>query len=279
MGHIFLSHSTANKKIVERLNRELEKAGLTTWFDVHSIRDGQAWPDEIEQGIEACDVLVLIWSAEADKSEWVQREVLFAQQLGRPVITCYLDATRLPIYVINRQAIDFRKKGAFARLLKALGSAPAAQPATPDPTEKNFFKFMRQSPDGDTAARIAQDLYRWARKNADVVEFGGRANPGFHARVQVEGAPVTVFSVWAHSRQPSAEVTFQQLKHVPPYDEAQHRLTMLDALNQLMPAPFPDDKADKRPSLPLAAVLAHGDHLAQFKAILAEIIDNLRDGG
>lgn len=278
MGHIFLSHASANKPVVERLNQELNKVGLTTWFDVHNIRDGQVWTKEIEQGIEACAVLVLVWSARAEKSEWVEREVLFAQQLGRPVITCYLDSTRLPIYVINRQAIDFRKKGGLARLLTALNSIPDNQPATPDPTEDNFFKFMRQSPDGKLAARVARDLFRWAKKQVDVVEFGGRANPGFHARVRVEGQPVTVFSVWAHSRQPSVEVTFQHLKHVPPYDNREHRLSMLDALNKLVQEPFADDKADKRPSLPLTGDLAEGDTLDQFKDILAEIIDNLRDG-
>jgi hypothetical protein len=96
--------------------------------------------------------------------------------------------------------------------------------------------------------------------------------------VSIPGGAVTVFSVWAYSREPAVEIPFQYLQSVPPYDERQLRLSTLDALNRLMPdgEKFPDDRANRRPNIPLVRVLGKAGVQADFEQIIQEIVANLR---
>ncbi|GAB4515512.1 MAG: hypothetical protein OHK0046_19200 [Anaerolineae bacterium] len=108
------------------------------------------------------------------------------------------------------------------------------------------------------------------------MEFGGKITPGFHARVQVGGQDLTVFSVWAYSKLPAAQVQFLYLAEYPPYDNADLRRSTLRSLNGLMEPPLVDDKADRRPTFPLIKALDTADKLETFKQVMSEIMDNLR---
>lgn len=290
--YIFISHSSRDKEFAHWLDSMLHQAGFQTWFDVDSIPEGSTWAREIERGVEGCGALVVAMSGNARESEWVERETLLAMSLRKPVFIALLDETRLPIYLINRQHTDFRtrREAAAKRLIAALRkislTEPLPEPRRPveaaklalEPNETNFFKYLRQLPDGDKAAEIAQDLYRWGKSATNSIVFSGWATPVFHARVTLPAGDVTVLSVWAYSREPAVEVTFQYLQSVSPYDERQLRLSTLDALNRLMPdgEKFPDDRADHRPNLPLVRVLGKPGALVDFQQIIQEIIDNLR---
>lgn len=290
--YIFISHSHKDKEFAHFLNERLQRANFHTWLDVESIPEGSTWAREIEKGVENCGAMVVVLSQNARDSEWVEREALLAMNLRKPVFIARLDDVRLPIYFINRQISDFRTRrdAAAKRLISALQKISLTEPLppprkpseaakfSPEPNETNFFKYIKQLPDGEAAAQIAEDLYRWSLKNADDVVFSGWSTPVFHVRVITRESQATVFSLWAYSRQPAVEVSFRSLQWVPPYDERQMRLSTLDALNRLMPddKKFPDDRADRRPNLPLVEVLGAPDALATFKQIVQEIIDHLR---
>lgn len=290
--YIFISHSSRDKDFSYWLDSTLRQAGFQTWFDVDSIPEGSTWAREIEHGVEGCGALVVVMSENARESEWVERETLLAMSLRKPVFIALIEETRLPIYLINRQHTDFRtrRETAAKRLISALKKISLTEPLpeprrpieaaklAPEPNETNFFKYLRQLPEGDKAAEIAQDLYRWGKGITDSIAFSGWGTPVFHARVTLPTGDLTVFSVWAYSRQPAVEVTFQYLQSVPPYDERQLRLSTLDALNRLMPdgEKFPDDRADRRPNLPLVKALGKPEALGNFQQIIQEIVANLR---
>lgn len=290
--YVFISHSHQDKEFARFLNERLQRAGFATWLDVERIPEGSTWAREIENGVENCGALVVVMSKNARESEWVERETLMAMNLRKPIFIARVDDVRLPIYVINRQFSDFRTRPdtAAKRLILALQKIsltdPLPEPSkpseaaklAPEPNQTNFFKYIKQLPEGEAAARIAEDLYKWSDKHADDVVFSGWTTPVYHVRVLTRESEVTVLSLWAYSRQPAVEVAFRYLQYAPPYDERQLRLSTLDAINNLMPdgKKFPDDRADRRPHLPLIEVLATPDALKTFKAIIQEIIDNLR---
>jgi hypothetical protein len=291
--YIFISHSTKDTDYTAFLDEHLRRAGFKTWVDIDSIPEGSTWPREIQKGVEGCGALVVVMSKHGRDSEWVERETLLAMDLLKPVFIALFEDVPLPIHLINRQFTDFRQRReqAAKKLVAALNKISLTEPLpkpkpreeaklSPEPNEFNFFKYLEQLPDGEQNARIARDLYQGAQAFADNVQFGGWAVPCFHARVRLADGEVTVFSVWAYSRQPSVEVSFQHLQKHPPYDERHLRLSTLDALNRLMPdgEKFPDEKADLRPHLPLARAFNRPESVQTFLHIVTEIASNLRGG-
>ena len=292
--YIFISHSRQDDEFTAFLDASLRAAGFNTWVDVENIPEGSTWPREIQKAVEGCGAMVVVMSKHGRESEWVERETLLAMDLRKPLFIALIEDIPLPIHLINRQYTDFRKRPeqAVKRLIAALKKISLTEPLpeprrpreaaklSPEPNEYNFFKDLEQQPDGERNARIARSLYEGAAACADYVQFSGWSTPCFHARVRLKNGDVTVFSVWAYSRQPSVEVPLQYLQNHPPYDERQLRLSTLDALNRLLPDSerFPDDKADLRPNLPLARAFSTPEAMDTFTQLVAEITDNLRRG-
>ena len=75
---VFISYSRKDSDIARQLNRDLQKAGKTTWFDQESISKGVDFEKEIFKGINGCDNFVFIISPNAITSEYCEREVDYA---------------------------------------------------------------------------------------------------------------------------------------------------------------------------------------------------------
>ncbi|MCC6613933.1 MAG: toll/interleukin-1 receptor domain-containing protein [Anaerolineae bacterium] len=284
----FVSHSSKDKAFVEDLAGLFDAAGLDLWVDVEDIADGATWAKSIQQGVEDCQTMIVVWSANARASEWVERETLLALRLNKPVFIAQIDDTPLPIYLINRQATDFRQRQAQAtqRLIRAVqkaidgaGDAGRKQPVL-KPNEHNFFKYIAQMPEGDENSRIARELFAFAETYANAITFSGRSEPAFHAHLWVGPGGVVVFSVRAYRRQPAVEIPLQYWMSFPPYDEQKEREAVLKALNALLPdgEAFELDRADRRPNLPLVRALSTDKNLKAFERIMREVIARLNDG-
>lgn len=284
MSYIFVSHTTADNEFARFLADQLTDAGFDVWVDFDSIKSGDRWVRSIQDAVEDCGAMVVVMSRAARDSEWVEREALLAMDLKKPLHTALIEDMPLPLHLINRQYTDFRQERdkAARKLIVALRRLDLSRPRkraprklSPEPDRDNFFKYVEQLPGGAGNVLVARDLYRWAQDYADVVEFGGKITPGYHARATLGDDEVTVFSLWAYPRHPAVQVQFQYLSDFPPYDNGRMRRSTLRSLNRLVSEPFLDDKADRRPTVPLSA-LGTADNLALFKEIIAEIIDNLR---
>lgn len=283
MTSIFISHSSKDKSAAVRLAKHLRKAGFKVWVDVDSIPDGSTWPREIEKAVKRCTAMVVVMSKNARDSEWVERETLLAMDLRKPLFIALVDDTPLPLHLINRQFTDFRPDQDTAAVhlvavLKGLNDAtPSPENLSPKPDEHNFFDYLEQFPGGKQNALIARDVYQWAKNSADVVKFGGKYTPGFHAVIKQGETEISVFSVWAYARQPALQVQFLTLSAHPPYDDQRMRLSTLRSFNRLLPSgqKWLEEKADRRPTLPLN-VLRTAEKLEMLKEILSEIFDNVR---
>ena len=53
-------------------------------------------------------MFILIWSAAASKSEWVQKEWGAANSCRKKIIPCLLDETKLPSLLADKVYVDFR---------------------------------------------------------------------------------------------------------------------------------------------------------------------------
>lgn len=281
--YLFISHSSKDNEFTRQLAHDLREAGFQVWLDVDSIPDGSIWPREIQKAVEKCEWIVVVMSAAARESEWVERETLLAQELRKPLYIALKEAVPLPLHLINRQFTDFRGGYAagLAELIAALRGGEIETPAetlSPYANEENFFSYIEQMPDGEEMALVARDLYQWAKQEADSVIFSGKHTPGFHGRLKLNENDVIVFSVWAYLRRPAAQIPLDYLLNYPPYTESAMRRSTLRSLNRLLPPDeqLMEDRADRRPNLPLRKAFDTAEKLEEFKSILAEVMDNLR---
>ena len=95
-ARVFISHSHADRHFAVELQDILEKHGAETFLDQDTIDTLDNLPDRIQKGISWCDSLLLLWSASAASSSWVQREWQTAQEWRKEVVPYVLDAAPLP---------------------------------------------------------------------------------------------------------------------------------------------------------------------------------------
>lgn len=89
-GGVFLSYSRSDREYVTKLADWLKGLGVSVWYD-HDIDYGMRWKLEIERQLATAEVVVLVLSAAAGKSEWVRREVEQARSRPIPVLPLLLE--------------------------------------------------------------------------------------------------------------------------------------------------------------------------------------------
>lgn len=93
MADIFVSYASSDRPRAERLKAWFEEAGWSTWID-RDIGLGEDWAGRVQTELERARLVVVLWGAEARRSEWVQKEAVAAQQSDRLV---QVHATGLPL--------------------------------------------------------------------------------------------------------------------------------------------------------------------------------------
>jgi hypothetical protein len=288
MPKVFISHSNQDGDETLFVADSLKQAGIDVWVDYENIRGGADWLCEIEAGIQRCDAVLVVLSKASAASVWVERECLYAWQLKKPVFTALIADILIPLHLINIQYCDLRlqRRVGMAKLIESIQYALRSDGkadqdpisvVSSQPVEANFFPYLEQLPQGDTATLVARDLFHWAHALSDELAFGGAKKPAFHARIRLNRQLVTIFSVWAYRRTPSAQIPLDHLARRRPFDRRQRRREILRRLNLLLPAPqrFKADRADRRPTLPLQH-LSSADKLEAFKGIIFDLIQDLR---
>jgi len=73
----------------------LNSVGIRCWRDENSILTGNGLNKEIATAIENCTVLLVVVSSKTSCSDWVEKEISFAQGLNRQVLPVQVDGGRL----------------------------------------------------------------------------------------------------------------------------------------------------------------------------------------
>ena len=110
IGKIFISHSTQDKKIADKVIGYLESQKFTCWVAPRDISPGMDWAESIIDGIDSASLMILIVSNRSNKSPQVRREVERAVSKGVtiiPVITEKIELSKwMQYYVSAHQWID-----------------------------------------------------------------------------------------------------------------------------------------------------------------------------
>ena len=114
---LFMSYSREDSVRVRPLVEALRALGYRVFFDLESIKVGDLWKRRLESSIRQSRVLVLCWSAQARRSEYVQFESAKADALGKKVSPWLLDETPLPA-MMEIQGIKANEPGLVAAELE-----------------------------------------------------------------------------------------------------------------------------------------------------------------
>ncbi len=108
---IFISYSRQDIVFAQQLARKLDRLGAQLWFDLKDIPAGENWSTSIQQGLETCEVMIVIVSPDSMASPNVEDEWQYFQDHGGHVIPVLARPTENIHYQLHRrQYIDFTKK-------------------------------------------------------------------------------------------------------------------------------------------------------------------------
>ena len=74
----FLSHSSEDRAIAQRIAEMLCDNGVPTFYAPANVVGHQQWQDEILKALQRCDWFLVLLSPDAIQSMWVKRETAFA---------------------------------------------------------------------------------------------------------------------------------------------------------------------------------------------------------
>ncbi|RME50781.1 MAG: toll/interleukin-1 receptor domain-containing protein, partial [Caldilineae bacterium] len=98
MSHqVFISYRRKDLAFVTQLHQELEKRGISAWFDKESIEVADHWRTSIAEGIRDCQVFLLVLSPDAVQSVNIRKEVDLAEKHGKPIVPLMWRPTEIPV--------------------------------------------------------------------------------------------------------------------------------------------------------------------------------------
>jgi tetratricopeptide (TPR) repeat protein len=108
MAKLFLSYSRKDETRARRFTAWLEQEGHDVWRDEDDIGGGASFSSEIENALKECDAVLVLWSANSIKSDWVRDEAGYGRDAGK-LIPFSLDGTEPPFGFRQFQAIGLSR--------------------------------------------------------------------------------------------------------------------------------------------------------------------------
>jgi adenylate cyclase len=106
MSHVFISYARSTAKEAQAVAAALRGLGHQVWLD-DEIPAHRAYADVIEERLTAARAVIVIWSAEAVKSQWVQSEADRAREDSK-LVQLTLDGAKLPMPFDRIQCADMK---------------------------------------------------------------------------------------------------------------------------------------------------------------------------
>ena len=95
MADIFLSYARESAETATQVAGTLRQQGYSVWFD-EELPAHRAYADVIAAELDAARAVLVLWSEEAARSQWVRSEANRAREKGN-LVQLRLDGVRLPM--------------------------------------------------------------------------------------------------------------------------------------------------------------------------------------
>ena len=110
MARIFIAYARQQELMAARLARSLSDIGVDVWIDIENIPPGMKWHKAIEQGLQVCELMLVIVTPESRESANVEAEWFDFLDRDNPVIPLIFEYTEINYRLKPLQYIDFEKQ-------------------------------------------------------------------------------------------------------------------------------------------------------------------------
>jgi hypothetical protein len=113
MARIFISYASPDAAFADQYYQALVERAHAVWMDRAELKGGHEWVHIIQERIRWSDTMIVLWSAHALASTWVEMEMTYAHTLRKKIIPVLIDDTSPQTHMIvnSRQVIDARQTG------------------------------------------------------------------------------------------------------------------------------------------------------------------------
>ena len=145
MSQIFISYSSKDRAKAQKLVRVLENKGWSVWWD-KKIPAGKAFDLAISKALNEAQCVVVLWSKNSVKSDWVWEEADEAKQ-RKILVPIVIDSVKIPFGFRRIQTVDLSRwrgtdsSGNFAKLSNAIESLTHVAPKSRKKSEKKIAKI------------------------------------------------------------------------------------------------------------------------------------------
>ncbi len=167
----FISHNKADKATARLLASAIVETGINVWFDEWQLRPGDSIVGGIESGISNCDIFVLIWSDEAQQSNWVGTELraIVNRRVGDHalrIVPVFSDETPLPALVAEYKGFNLQTAPDLRRIAAEIAGNPNARD-TAQLLQRRLHELARAelAPDNPIPVVVCPEC---ASKNLDI---------------------------------------------------------------------------------------------------------------
>ena len=189
MSEIFISYQNSDRDRVRGIVEGLESYGFSVWWD-RTIYAGQDFAQVIEEAIDAAKCMIVVWSKNSVRSEWVKAEADEGLKRGMLVPIIIDDEAKIPLVFRRRQTVRLidwdgsQEHSEFQQLLRSITklvgshtraeikkdetSAPAAKARPQDSFYNRKSVFVGGAIAGGIPGLVIGYLYYKANQN-----FGG----------------------------------------------------------------------------------------------------------
>lgn len=154
---IFISHSSADALTAGEICKLLEQNGLKCFIAPRDIRSGREYAEEILNGIDASEAMVLLMSDAANASPHVLREVERAVSKNIPILVYKLEhvelSRSLEYFLMTHQWINQKSRGDYGAILTAVRELSEDKGAAKAPR-----KAVNSGKDGESGKSVG---YKW----------------------------------------------------------------------------------------------------------------------
>ena len=163
---VFLSHSSENSKEVREVCALIEKEGYDCFLAPRDIRSGHEYAEEIIDGIDSSDVMLLFLSEKSNSSPHVLREVERAVSKKIPIVVYELEKVQLSksmeYFLMTHQWVDTEADKGYKSILTCLSGFSAKdapeekqEHASNDAGEPHTYDLTNDDNKSDKSALIS----------------------------------------------------------------------------------------------------------------------------
>ena len=106
MSDVFISYARSSEERAKRVESALHDVGYQVWRDSH-LPAHRTYAEVIEERLKSAKAVVVLWSADAIKSQWVRAEADAARELGT-LVQASVDGTVPPMPFNQIQCADLK---------------------------------------------------------------------------------------------------------------------------------------------------------------------------